>query len=150
MPDRSGRWSRGNPVDTSGDISYPCLLPLLEDKSIDSVMVTGPVWLPFGFAALMSTAPWERDYSLDIDQILQGVADENLRNLETIMHLMREYQKPIVMSAWISGEVKCGPVYKKMQENYLVPYPTPDRAAKALAQLVKYGEYLGITSINGK
>lgn len=140
----SGRWSRGNPVDTSGDLSYPCLLPLLEDERIDAVMITGPVWFPFGFAALMSTAPWERDYSQDIDQIIQGVTDENLRNLETVMQLMDKYQKPIVMSAWISDEVKSGPVYKKMQHNYLVPYPTPDRAAKALARLVKYSEHCTI------
>ena len=140
----SGRWSRGNPVDTSGDISYPCIVPLLEDENIDAVMITGPVWLPFGFAALMSTAPWERDYTLDIDEILRGVAEENLRNLETIMVLMQKYQKPIILSVWISNEVKSGEVYKKMQENYLTPYPTPDRAAKALAQLVRYSEYLGI------
>ncbi len=146
----SGRWSQGNPVDTSGDISYPCIVPLLEDENIDAVMITGPIWMPFGFAALMSTAPWERDYTQNIDQILQDVADENLRNLETIMQLMQKYQKPIVLSAWISNEVKSGKVYKKMQENQLIPYPTPDRAAKALAQLVKYSEYLGIARNNTK
>ena len=140
----SGRWSRGNPVDTSGDISYPCLLPLMEDENIDAIMITGPIWTPFGFAGLMSTPPWERDYSVAHDQILQGIAEEYIRNLEVTMELMEKYQKPVVFSVWVSDEVKSGDVYKKMVQNHLIPYPTPDRAAKALASLVEYSEYLGV------
>ncbi len=146
----SGRWSHGNPVDTSGDISYPCLLPLMEDENIDAVLVTGPIWTPFGFAGLMSTPPWERDYSADPDQIRQGIAEEYLVNLEETMGLMREYQKPVVFSVWVSDEVKSGDVYKKMVQDHLIPYPTPDKAAKALAQLVRYSEYLSIARNNAQ
>ncbi len=140
----SGRWSRGNPVDTSGDISYPCLLPLMEDENVDAVMIAGPVWAPVGFSALISTPPWERDNLADIDSLLQAVEEESLRNLDIIIELMKRYQKPVVLSAWATGEVKNGELYRKLGQNHLTPYPTPDRAAKALARLVEYSEYLGI------
>jgi len=146
----SARWSRGNPVDTSGDISYPCLAPLLEDKNIDAVLIAGPVWAPVGFAALISTPPWERDYSADIASLLRAVEEESLRNLDTMMELMKRYQKPVVLSVWVTNEVKDGPLYKKLEQNHLVPYPTPDRAAKALARLAEYGEYRGITAGTGR
>ncbi len=142
----SGRWSRGNPVDTSGDISYPCLLPLLEDENVDAVLIAGAVWAPVGFSALISTPPWERDYSADLDSLLRAVEEESLRSLETIMELMKRYQKPVVLSVWVTNEVKDGPLYKKLAQNHLVPYPTPDRAAKALARLAEYGEYRGVTA----
>ena len=140
----SGRWSRGNPVDGSGDLSYPGLLPLLEDENIDAVIIAGPVWAPVGFSAFMSTPPWERDNLADLDQVLQGVEEESLRNLEVTMQLMKQHQKPVVLSVWVTDDVKSGELYKKLERNYLTPYPTPDRAAKALARLVEYSEYLGI------
>jgi acyl-CoA synthetase (NDP forming) len=140
----SGRWSRGNPVDTSGDLSYPCLRPLMEDENIDAVMITGPVWAPFGFSAFMSTPPWERDTLADGRELLKSVEEESLRNLRTTMELMRKYQKPVVLSVWVTNEVRSGELYKELERNYLVPYPTPDRAARALARLVEYSEHLGV------
>ena len=138
----SGRWSRGNPVDTSGDISYPCLSPLLEDEAIDAVLIAGPVWAPVGFSALISTPPWERDNLADLDQLLRAVEEESLRNLDATMELMHRHRKPVIFSAWATGDVKDGKLYKKLQRNHLTPSPTPDRAAKALARLVEYSEYL--------
>jgi len=140
----SSRWSRGNPVDTSGDISFPCLLPLLEDDNIDAVLIAGPVWAPVGLSGLISTPPWERDHMADIDQVLRGVEQESLRNLETVKEWMGKYQKPVAFSAWATGEVKSGELYQRMKQNYLLPYPTPDRAAKALVPLVEYSAYRGI------
>jgi len=140
----SGRWSRGNPVDTSGDISYPCLLPLLEDENVDGVLIAGPVWAPAGFSAFISTPPWERDNLADLDQLVQAIEEESLRNLDATMELMKRYEKPVILSVWVTDDVKSGELYKKLERNYLTPYPTPDRAAKALARLVEYSEYLGI------
>lgn len=140
----SGRWSRGNPVDTSGDISYPCLAPLLEDENIDAVLIAGPVWAPSGFSALISTPPWERDNLADIEQLIKSIEEESLSNLDTTMELMKRYGKPVVMSVWVDSRVKEGELYRKLADNSLTPYPTPDRAAKALARLVEYSEYRGI------
>ena len=140
----SGRWSRGNPVDTSGDLSYPCLVPLLEDKNIDAVLIAGPVWAPVGFSALISTAPWERNYALDIEQLLKSVEEESLSNLDEVRNLSYSHGKPIVFSALATNEVKSGELYQKLQRYNLTPYPTPDRAAKALARLVEYSQYLDV------
>jgi len=140
----SGRWSRGNPVDTSGDISYPCLLPLLEDEGIDAVLIAGPVWAPVGFSAFISTPPWERDNQVSLEDLLRSVEDESLRNADTTMELMKRYQKPVVLSVWVTGEVKNGDLYRKLEHNHMIPYPTPDRAARALSGLVRYSEYLGV------
>jgi acyl-CoA synthetase (NDP forming) len=141
----SSRWSRGNPVDTSGDISFPCLLPLMEDQNIDALLIAGPVWAPVGLSGLISTPPWERDHLADIDKVLRGVEEESMRNLEIVKDWMNKYQKPVVFSAWATNEVKGGELYGKMKHDHLVPYPTPDRAARALAPLVEYSAYLGIT-----
>ena len=45
--------------------------------------------------------------------------------------------------------MKKGEVYKKMEQDYLVPYLTPERAAKALTHLVEYSEHLGIAKRRG-
>jgi acyl-CoA synthetase (NDP forming) len=140
----SGRWSRGNPVDASGDLSYPCLLPLMEDENIDAVVIACAVWAAAGFSAFMSTPPWERNNLTDLNQLIQAIEEESLRNLDVTMELMKRYQKPVILSAWVNSEVKGSELYKKMEGNYLNPYPTPDRAAKALARLVEYSEHLGL------
>jgi acyl-CoA synthetase (NDP forming) len=140
----SGRWSRGNPVDASGDLSYPCLLPLMEDENMDAVVIACAVWAPAGFSAFMSTPPWERNNLTDLNQLIQAIEEESLRNLDVTMELMKRYKKPVILSAWVNSEVKGSELYKKLERNYLTPYPTPDRAAKALARLVEYSEYLGL------
>jgi len=140
----SGRWSRGNPVDASGDLSYPCLLPLMEDENIDAVVIACAVWAAAGFSAFMSTPPWERNNLTDLNQLIQAIEEESLRNLDVTMELMKRYQKPVILSAWVNSEVKGSELYKKLEGNYLTPYPTPDRAAKALARLVEYSEHLGL------
>jgi len=137
----SGRWSRGNPVDTSGDISFACLLPLLEDENVDAVLIAGPVWAPVGLSALISTPPWERDYAGGFEQLLKGVEEESMKNLDTVMGWMGRHGKPVVFSAWATNDVKEGDLYRKLQQSRLLPYPTPERAAKALARLVDYSEY---------
>jgi len=143
----SGRWSRGNPVDASGDLSYPCLLPLMEDENIDAVVIACAVWAAAGFSAFMSTPPWERNNLTDLEQLIQAIEEESLRNLDVTMELMKRYQKPVILSAWVNSEVKDSELYKKLERNYLTPYPTPDRAAKALARLVGYSEYLGVARV---
>jgi len=140
----SGRWSRGNPVDASGDLSYPCLQPLMEDENIDAVVIACAVWAAAGFSAFMSTPPWERNNLPDLDQLLRAIEEESLSNLDVTMELMKRHRKPVILSAWVEHEVKDSRLYKKLENNYLTPYPTPDRAAKALSRLVEYSEYLGV------
>jgi acyl-CoA synthetase (NDP forming) len=83
-----------------------------------------------------------------MEQLLRGVEEESLRNLDKVRDWVNQYQKPVVFSAWATDEVKDGELYRKLQSNHLLPYPTPDRAAKALARLVEYSEYRGGTGGN--
>jgi acyl-CoA synthetase (NDP forming) len=92
----------------------------------------------------MSTPPWDRNNLTDLDQLIQAIEEESLKNLDVTMELMKRYQKPVILSAWVNSEVKDSELYKKLESNYLTPYPTPDRAANALARLVGYSEYLGL------
>jgi hypothetical protein len=40
--------------------------------------------------------------------------------------------------------VKGSQLYAKLRASGLLPYPTPDRAARALARLVEYSESRGV------
>ena len=140
----SGRWSRGNPVDASGDLSYPCLLPLMEDENIDAVVIACAVWSAAGFSAFMSTPPWERNNLTSLEQLLKAIEEESLRNLDVTIELMKRYQKPVILSAWVNSEVKDSELYKKLLGSYLTPFSMPDRAAKALARLTEYSGYRGV------
>ena len=69
-----------------------------------------------------------------------------------IVDLTKEYESLYFdcLEDW-SAEIKeAGPHkdcwYRKMKDNYLLPYPTPERAARSLARLVEYSSYLGIAS----
>lgn len=53
-------------------------------------------------------------------------------------------EKPVVLSVWVTGEVKNGDLCRKLEHNHMIPYPTPDRAARAPSRLVQYSEYLGV------
>jgi acyl-CoA synthetase (NDP forming) len=56
-----------------------------------------------------------------------------------------KYSKPVVFCAMGIPIVKQGEVYKWLEQNYLVPYPTPERGAKALSRLVEFSEYRGVS-----
>lgn len=62
---------------------------------------------------------------------------------------MNMCQKPIIISNTGIPPMKKGEVYKKMEQDYLVPYLTPERAAKALAHLMEYSGHLGIAKRRG-
>jgi acyl-CoA synthetase (NDP forming) len=69
-------------------------------------------------------------------------ADE-MKNLDIAFERMDEYQKPIIItSLMLSPEMRQTPVHKKLEENGLVVYPTPERSAKVLYHLCWYAEYL--------
>ena len=62
---------------------------------------------------------------------------------------MKAYQKPAVFCNLAIPTQKRGELYKKLEQSYDIPFPTPERAAKALAHLVEYSEYLGVARGGG-
>jgi hypothetical protein len=45
------------------------------------------------------------------------------------------------------GARRQGKVLGKLKQSHLEPYPAPEKAAKVLAHLVRYSEYLGVASL---
>jgi len=137
----SGRWSHGNPIDPGGDIvTYPCLWPLLADENIDAAMVISNFGasdrLPGTFSTVTDTAAHD-----EIDKVMKAVEEKELGEIDTAMELMKKYHKPIIF-ADMFPVTNGGDVQKKLRDNYLTPFPTPERAARTLARLVEYSEYL--------
>jgi acyl-CoA synthetase (NDP forming) len=55
---------------------------------------------------------------------------------------MDEHQKPVIVSSMLYGTLKDSKAFKKLNKNQIMVYSLPERAAKVLANLVEYGEYL--------
>jgi acyl-CoA synthetase (NDP forming) len=140
----SNRWSRGNPVDPAGDPRpYPCLWPLLEDENVDAVMVVGGIGVVGGLATLLPVHPsLEGEYA----SLMQNAEREELDNFDRLLELRDKYRKPVVIARTVSGVMveETSKVFEKMQQHFMTPYTSPERAAGALARLVEYSEYLGI------
>jgi acyl-CoA synthetase (NDP forming) len=56
--------------------------------------------------------------------------------------LMETLQKPVFPATLLSGATETGEIHKRLEQNHLTPFPTPERAATAPAHLVRYREYL--------
>lgn len=137
----SRRWSHGNPIDMGGDrFNYNCLWPLIEDENIDAILVLGSPASTRRFLEWFSVhAPW----MTNIDEMRKLAEEGELKELGKMKEMMGKYGKPIIFCSISLVMVKQGEVYKWMEQNYLVPYTTPERGAKALSHLVEYSEYLG-------
>ncbi len=138
----SERWSHGNPVDPGGDpIITPCVWPLLEDENVDAVMVVGGIGMVGGFSPMMPIPASLRD---EHDQLVQAAEREDLADFNRLLEVSGKYQKPVIVASMMSASVAKGGVSEKLERNYPTSYPGPERAAKALARLVEYSEYLGV------
>jgi len=139
----SRRWSHGNPIDMGGDrFNYNCLWPLIEDENIDAILVLGSPAATRRFLEWFSVhAPW----MTNVDEMRKLSEAGELKELERLKEMRAKYGKPVIFCAMGIDIVKQGEVYRWLEQNYLVPYPTPERGAKALSHLVEYSEYLGIS-----
>jgi len=66
------------------------------------------------------------------------------KNLLWYYILMKKHRKPVLFTTMIWGARRRGKVFRKLKQSYLEPYPTPEKAARVLAHLVHYSEYLGV------
>ncbi len=139
------RWPHANPVDTvaAGSVTYPCLWPLIEDENLDALLVIGGI----GWGRMMPrSATSNRPSSLtrQAQQVLssQQESKEELENLDRLVEYMDKYKKPVIIFGRTPDGMGNSPVFKKLNENGISLYPTPERAAKVLAHLVQYSRYL--------
>ena len=147
------RWPHGNPVDTvaSGMVTFPCIWPLIEDENIDALMVIG------GLGPMMMQMPrWATDASgyppdqrsqieesiqaqLKMMEVMQG---QQMEHADKIVRYMEMYKKPIISVARVPDDMKSMPLYTKLINAGVLFQPTPERAAKLLAYLVEYNQYV--------
>ena len=73
---------------------------------------------------------------------MQEHQEEELKDLDRLIEYMDRYQKPVLIFGRGPERASDSPISKKLQENGIVMYPTPERAAKTLAHLVQYSNYL--------
>lgn len=143
----SRRWSHGNPVETGGDMfSYPCLWPLIEDENIDATLIIGAAGVAASYARWVNLPP---SVSGEVDRWIEASDHSEQRDVDKLMEMMDRYQKPVIMANMGIPTTRKGELYEKLERNHVPPYLTPERAAKALAHLVGYSEYLGIARGRG-
>ncbi len=138
----SRRWSHGNPVDPAGDfVSYHLLWPMLEEENLDAIVIIGGVGMTASFAG-WAGIPLSMQY--DANLLRRHVEESELGNLEKTIKLMKKHKKPIFFTTMVWGAKRQGKVLGKLKQSHLEPYPAPEKAAKVLAHLVRYSEYLGV------
>ena len=137
------RWPHANPIDTvaADRVAYPCFWPLLEDETIDAILVVGIIGQAsmWGAARLASIPLSAREQAR---RHYKTAEKEELENLDRVFELMERYQKPIIVCNMFASVLKDSPVFDKLRENGIMVYPTPERAVKVLAHLADYSEYL--------
>jgi len=138
----SGRWSRGNPIETGGDFfDYNCVWTLIEDDNVDAAVIIG------GGGAAMNYAAWvpiAADFREAVEQWMDAQEDNESRELDKLIELKDRYRKPVILANMGIPNSRKGKLHKRLEETHLLHFPTPERAARALARLVEYSEYLGI------
>ncbi|MFC1864906.1 acetate--CoA ligase family protein [Chloroflexota bacterium] len=140
LPDR---WPHANPVDTVAagyGVTFPCFWPLIEDDNLDALLVIGGIGgMSRLLPGLTSDIPSVREQA---EQVFKAREKEELEDLDKLFEYMDKYQKPVIVSSRITEAMRSSPVFKKLKENGVLMYPTPERAAKVLFHLVEYSRYL--------
>jgi len=145
------RWPHANPVDTVGygQVTYPCLWPLIEDDNLDAVLVIGGIGQMgmggrgggrFGrqFFQQPDTEPSAVEQA---EQTLKAREEEERRNLDKLFEYMDKYRKPVVIFNRQVSAMRDSDLFNELKDNGIMMYPTPERAAKVLAHLVAYSRY---------
>jgi acyl-CoA synthetase (NDP forming) len=133
-------WSKGNPVDTVAKFDAAtlrtCMETLLELPSIDSVIIAG-----FGtysyFADEIPKSPFASKEQVQPFKLVKEVEGAVAKN---IAESRMKYGKPILVVTRLTGDESSS--VKILELAGVLPYPTPQRAAKALSKLVQRMKYL--------
>ena len=142
-------WSHSNPVDMVATLqySYACIGAVLKDENIDSVLAISSI----GFPALPSLDGIPSEWKAGAEGYLQQMKEmEVSQGVTGLIERIQKYQKPVIagggmtsgMSAMAGMGIEEGEAIQKLRENGVVLYSSPERAAKVLAYMVKYGQYL--------
>jgi acetyl coenzyme A synthetase (ADP forming)-like protein len=124
------RWPHSNPVDVVGGIAtddshtlYRCIKVLMEDENTDAIL-------------------YLEGRGQDMPGVEKVTGAEELNYLSQLNTLIEQNQKPLLVSPVLLETYRDYPTFSKLQQGGITIYPAPERAAKALAHLVEYSEYL--------
>ena len=143
----SRRWSHGNPIDNGGDpFDYASLWALLEDENIDAAVIIGAAGVSRNMAGWV---PIPDSLNEAVDEWIESSEADELKEIDKLLDLTRKYQKPAMFCNLAIPTQKKGELYEKLEQSYDIPFPNPERAAKTLAHMVEYSEYLGVAKGRG-
>ena len=142
LPDR---WPHANPVDTvaAGFVTYPALWPIVEDDNVDAVLSVGSIGMVSGFRGRLPSYLTKSEAD-KMDELAELLEQDELTNVDKAIEYMDKSQKPLIICSIFNEYLRTSRTLKKLQGNGLLMYPTPERAAKVLAHIVDYSQYLGI------
>lgn len=145
-------WSRSNPVDIVGEydpkVAMTVLTELMHWDGCDAVINLGLI----GRKALLgriADSVKKADPAYDqafLDSLVQGIEDFERTYIEYICELMGSCNKPVfgVSFAFDQEERTVYPVAGSVHKG--VVYPTPEKAVKSLAKMVRYREFLTMSA----
>jgi len=141
-------WSHGNPVDIVGEadpqIPKICLEELLKWDGCDSVIhlgIHGRRILGNAMAnAVMKTDPYTTKESTD--KFMAGLRKDEEDYTRYTVEMIQKYNKPVVGVSLLTDELS-STLYRYDDLDYKgVFFPSPERAVKALAGMVRYRKWL--------
>jgi len=137
------RWSHGNPVDMAGtsNTSYGCMGTLLKAEGVDAVLGMSCVGSP----STVPSGPDVPDAVRKAAEYAEYVADEEAKLVDGLLERVKRHDKPIVLAYAPAGNES--PAVRKLNQRGFFVYPTPERAVRVLAHLVRYGEYLASVGV---
>lgn len=131
-------WSRGNPIDmvaTLNQEAFPvCLEALIQEETVDGIIALG---VEFGGKRTSQMVERLKEMNL-LEGIDLGKAPDEHRDIQLIIDLMAVHKKPVVMVSGLSTSTKS---YSSTRRKTVL-FPTPERAARAMAKLWQYSCYL--------
>ncbi len=140
------RWPQANPVDMVGEttLTYPCLLELIEDENVDAVLS-----LAVGFADAIRTIVMDyvhSDIYDEVDRFIKSEEKRELEQLKKVIERMDALGKPVFFCP--PSGIEDLSTITHLSQNGILTYPSMERAAKALAHLAGYGEYLSTSRLS--
>jgi acyl-CoA synthetase (NDP forming) len=139
-------WSRNNPVDLvaglrPGDF-INCVETLARCDYVDAVMALGGIGFSAERARDFRVSKYAERYNLG--QLSEMFAQSDMETAQGLIELIEKYNKPIIVASETvvgSRSVSNTPILT-LEENGVLVYPTPDRAARVLARMVERARYL--------
>jgi len=134
-------WSKGNPIDTVGTLDVSifrrAVETILECDEIDGLLV-------LGIGGYSFFIHYYRNFSLltnhQLSQMKTLLCDVEAHIAKDLIKFIDKYNKPILVTS--IADVVMSDAARILEDSGIMNIHSPERAAKAMASLVDYSEYL--------